>query len=125
MFKISHKGNFEKTTRFLNGALRLKAQKILERYARAGVAALASATPYDTGGTANAWGYRVSVSSRGYSIAWTNSNSNDGVPIAILLQYGHATRSGGYVQGRDFINPAIRPIFDQISSSISQEIANL
>jgi hypothetical protein len=94
----------------------------LKKYGEDGVKALADATPKDSGKTAASWSYEVEKSKGSYTIAWTNSNINDGVPIAVILQYGHGTRNGGYVQGRDYINPAIRPIFDQIAEDAWREV---
>lgn len=125
MIVIEHRGNFNNTERFLKGAKKLHVEKILDRFGKEGVRALASATPVDSGLTANSWGYDVSVSRGSYSITWTNSNVVNGVPIAIILQYGHGTGTGGYVQGRDYINPAIKPIFDMIANAIWQEVVNL
>jgi hypothetical protein len=120
-----HRGNFNKTEKLFSNALKLNIQNILLPYAIEGVRALASATPINTGLTSESWGYEIKVSKRGYSIVWTNSNVSNGIPIVILLQYGHGTGNGGYVQGRDFINPAIQPIFDKILENISKEIENL
>ena len=125
MIVIKQSGNFNNTERFLKGAKKLHIEKILDRFGKEGVRALASATPVDSGLTANSWGYDVSVSRGSYSITWTNSNVVNGVPIAIILQYGHGTGTGGYVQGRDYINPAIKPIFDMIANAIWQEVVNL
>lgn len=125
MIVIEHRGNFNNTERFLKGAKRLPIEKILDRFGKEGVRALASATPVDSGLTANSWGYEITVSQGSYSIAWTNSHVVDGVPIAIILQYGHGTGTGGYVQGRDYINPTIKPIFDMIANAIWQEVVNL
>lgn len=125
MVRITHKGNFNNTERFLKGAPKIKYRRILEKYAKEGVKALASATPVDSGITANCWDYELKVGQGFYSISWTNSNVVDGVPIAIILQYGHGTGTGGYVQGRDYINPAIQPIFDKISESLWQEVSRL
>ncbi len=87
-----------------------------------GVDALSAATPVDTGLTASSWGYEIHSSGATSSIVWTNSNVNDGIPIAILIQYGHGTRSGAYVQGRDFINPAMRSVFDNIANAVWKEV---
>ena len=122
MIVIKQSGSFKNTERFLSRASKLNVRNVLERYGKQGVAALASATPVDSGLTANSWGYEVHVSKNSYSIVWTNSNIVNGVPIAILLQYGHATKNGGYVQGRDYINPAIRPIFDRIAEELWKEV---
>ena len=125
MIVVKQSGNFNNTERFLKGAKKLHIEKILDRFGKEGVRAFASATPVDSGLTANSWGYDVSVSRGSYSITWTNTNVVNGVPIAIILQYGHGTGTGGYVQGRDYINPAIKPIFDMIANAIWQEVVNL
>lgn len=123
MISVRHKGNFEKTTRFLKNASRGRYIAVLERYAQAGVAALASATPIESGETANSWYYQIEQG-RGFSkIIFCNSNIQKGVPIAIILQYGHGTGTGGWVQGRDYINPAIQPIFDNIANNAWREVA--
>lgn len=122
MFKVEHFGNFKNTERFFKDTKALDYMKLLKRYGNAGVAALSRATPRDTGETSQAWTYAINRTRRGYSIVWSNSNMNGGVPIVILLQHGHATGGGGYVQGRDFINPAIRPIVDRLSKEIWQEV---
>lgn len=112
-FEVS--GGFTKTERFLNRMKRREYLNVLDEFGRDGVQALRNATPVDSGATAEAWDYEIKRA-RGYTeIVWTNSNINDGVPIAVILQYGHGTGTGGYVQGRDYINPAIRPIFDKIA----------
>lgn len=125
MIVITQSGNFNNTERFLNGAKKLDVKRILESYAKEGVRALSSATPVDSGLTASSWDYKINISKGSYSISWTNSNVVDGVPIAIILQYGHGTGTGGYVQGRDYINPALRPIFDKIADSVWREVSNL
>lgn len=114
-FEVS--GSFTKTERFLNRMKRREYLNVLDEFGREGVQALRNATPVDSGATAEAWDYEIKRT-RGYTeIVWTNSNINDGVPIAVILQYGHGTGTGGYVQGRDYINPAIRPIFDKIAEN--------
>lgn len=125
MITIKHRGDFSKTTRFLSNAAVFKARPILNNYGEQGVKALESATPADSGVTANSWGYKTSVTKKGYSINWFNSNTSNGIPIVILLQYGHATGNGGYVQGRDFINPAIKPILDKIADKLLKEVLAL
>ena len=112
-FEVS--GGFTKTERFLNRMKRREYLKVLDEFGRDGVQALRNATPVDSGATAEAWDYEIKRSRNYTEIVWTNSNINDGVPIAVILQYGHGTGTGGYVQGRDYINPAIRPIFDEIA----------
>ena len=94
----------------------------IEKYAKQGLEALKNATPVDSGVTASSWYYRIEDNKGIISITYYNSNINDGVPIAIILQYGHATRNGGWVQGRDYINPAIQPIFDQIAADAWKEV---
>lgn len=125
MIVLTQSGNFNNTERFLEGAKKLNFKRILESYGREGVRALASATPVDSGLTADSWGFNVVVSKGSFSITWTNSNVVKGVPIAIILQYGHGTGTGGYVQGRDYINPAIQPIFQKIADSVWLEVRNL
>ena len=90
----------------------------LDRYGQMGVDALASATPLDSGETASSWGYEIQRSGKSFSISWTNTNTNGSVNVAIILQYGHGTGTGGYVPGRDYINPAIRPVFDKIADGV-------
>lgn len=115
MIIVRHKGSLDKTRNFLKRASDLQIRNILEKYGQQGVAALAAATPQDTGNTAASWGYTVESTSNGWSIAWTNSVMAGTAPLVILLQYGHGTGTGGYVQGRDFINPATQAVFDQIA----------
>ena len=112
-FEVS--GGFTKTERFLNRMKRREYLNVLDEFGRDGVQALRNATPIDSGATAEAWDYEIKRARDYTEIVWTNSNVNDGVPIAVILQYGHGTGTGGYVQGRDYINPAIRPIFDKIA----------
>ena len=120
---FKHKGDLKKTKRFLNRMSEEEYLKCLDKYGREGVEALALATPRDSGKTAESWDYRINRDKDGVKITWTNSNVNKGVNIAIILQYGHGTRNGGYVQGRDYINPAIRPIFDQLEAEVWEEVA--
>ncbi|GHU56597.1 hypothetical protein FACS1894132_14150 [Clostridia bacterium] len=125
MVVIKHRGNFNNTERFLKGAVNMNLKRILDAYGQQGVRALAGATPIDSGKTASSWSYEIIINKGSISLAFTNSNVVDGVPIAILLQYGHATRNGGFVQGRDYINPAIQPIFDNISKNAWKEVRRL
>jgi hypothetical protein len=125
MIKFRQKGDFSKLTRFLEkakGAVRLGD---LDKYGREGVAALASATPVDSGLTADSWRYEITNKQGSAKITFYNSNIQNGVPIAIILQYGHGTRNGGWVQGRDYINPAIQPIFDKIVNEAWREVTKL
>lgn len=115
VISFESKGDFSRTQRWLKRLSRAEYLNHLNSMGEEGVRALRSATPTESGATANAWSYKVEKTAKGYSIRWFNSNENQGVPIAILIQYGHATGTGGYVQGRDFINPAIRPIFDEMA----------
>ena len=125
MVTFKHKGNFERTDRLLKGAKEKRYLKVLDKYGREGVAALSAATPVDSGITAESWDYKIQNGSGGYKIMWTNSNVNDGVPIAIIIQYGHGTGTGGYVQGRDYINPAMRSVFDNIADKAWEEVKRL
>ncbi len=120
-----HKGDFSKTEKFFNSLLKLDYLNVLERYGQAGVAALASATPKDSGLTADSWDYEITHDGKETTIAFTNSNISNGVNIAIILQYGHGTKGGGYVAGRDYINPAIQPIFDKMANEAWREVTNL
>ena len=122
MITFKQKGNFSKTTSFLKKAKDADYLKILDEYGKRGVAALSSATPVDTGKTAASWDYEIRRTNRGANIYWTNSNMNDKVCIAVILQYGHGTGTGGYVAGVDYINPAMRPIFEEIADSAWREV---
>jgi hypothetical protein len=125
MITINHKGNFNKTEKFFKGVVTPDYMGVLEKYAREGVTALASATPIDSGETRNSWDFKIDVTNNSTIITWTNSHVDDGVPIAIILQYGHATRNGGYVQGQDYINPALKPIFDKMVRDVWREVTKL
>ena len=125
MIHVRQKGDFAKLTRYLvkvNDAARLVD---LDRYGREGVAALASATPVDTGLTANSWYYKIERNKGSAIIHFCNSNIQNGVPIAIILQYGHGTGTGGWVEGRDYINPAIQPVFDKLANDAWKEVTSL
>ena len=122
MVIVKQKGDFSKTEKFLNTISKKLYYRNLQKYAEQGVAALASATPIDSGTTANSWNYEIRQTKNSVSIYWTNSNVNKDVPIAVIIQYGHGTRNGGYVQGRDYINPAMRPIFDKIAENVWKEV---
>jgi hypothetical protein len=124
MITFKQKGDFINTDNFFKRMITSHNILILEKYARRGVEALSSATPVDSGETANSWNFEIKQNSRGASITWTNSNIVDGIPVAILIQYGHATRNGGYVQGRDYINPAMQHIFDNIAKELWGEVTN-
>lgn len=123
MITFRHQGNFKKTTNFLESLTLQKRYKNLLRIAQKGVEALSSATPKDTGVTAASWNVEVVTNSTETIITWTNSSTTkSGIPIVILLQYGHVTGTGGYVQGRDFINPTMKPIFDEILRDVWKEV---
>ena len=125
MISFRQKGDFSKLTSFLEKAKNVVRISDLDKYGREGVAALASATPVDTGLTASSWYYKVEIKDGSATISLNNSNIQNGVPIAIILQYGHGTRNGGWVEGRDYINPAVQPIFDKIADSAWREVAKL
>lgn len=122
MIQFRHKGDLSKTSRFLERAREAVKIGELDKYGREGVLALSSATPVDTGKTAASWEYRISRDKDGVTISFRNTNIQNGVPIAIILQYGHGTRNGGWVQGRDYINPAIQPIFDKLAQAAWKEV---
>ena len=122
MIRFRHRGNFSDTTKSLERAKRAVRLSDLDKYGREGVAALASATPVDTGLTASSWSYEITNKNGIITISFLNSNVQNGVPIAIILQYGHGTGTGGWVQGRDYINPAIQPIFDKIVDNAWREV---
>ena len=125
MISIKQKGDFSKTIKYLGSAKKAVQLKDLDKYGREGVAALASATPVDSGLTANSWRYEITRSNGSVAISFLNSNIQNGVPITIILQYGHGTRNGGWIEGRDYINPAIRPIFDKITNNAWREVTKL
>lgn len=125
MITFRQKGDFSKLSRFLERAKETVHIGDLDRYGREGVAALASATPADSGLTASSWYYEITRTKEGVIISFKNSNINKGVPIAIILQYGHATRNGGWVEGRDYINPSIQPIFDRLANDAWKEVRKL
>ena len=121
-FEVS--GDFSRLEKFLARMKRGDLYRSLEAYAQQGVIALSLNTPIDSGTTASAWDYEISIKSGAVSITWTNSNINKGVPIAIILQYGHGTGTGGYVAGQDYINPAMKPIFQSIADNVWKEVQN-
>lgn len=116
MIKIRQKGNFNNLENFLKKSSKIDLMTLLNKCGEKGVSALRLATPIDSGETASSWGYEIIKKSNGYVIYWTNDNIVSGVSIALIIQYGHGTRNGGYVQGRDYINPSIRPIFDEMAN---------
>lgn len=121
---IASKGDLKKTEAFLQKMDKFDIRPLLEAGAQQGVKALASATPRDSGLASNSWGYKISGGKSYATIAWTNTDVENGFPVAIMLQYGYGTGTGGYVQGEDYINPAIRPIFDQIAEKVWKAVTS-
>ena len=121
---FTSKGDFSKTIKFLNKVKNVKINGILSKYGEIGVNALSQATPKDSGVTSRSWNYRIEVNNDNASIVWYNTNVVKGVNIAVILQYGHGTRNGGWVEGRDYINPAMKPIFDKIADQVWKEVIN-
>ena len=122
MITLKHKGSFKNIEKFLTNNEKNNYIQILNKYGQEGVYALSKATPIDSGVTASSWEYKIKISGTSFTIGWYNTNIVDGVPIAIIIQYGHGTKNGGFVQGKDYINPAIQPIFDKISKCIWKEV---
>ena len=125
MIKFRQKGDYSKFTRYLERIKEVVKLGDFDKYGRAGVAALASATPVESGVTAASWRYEINHNQNSVSISFYNDNINKGVPIAIILQYGHGTGTGGWVEGKDYINPAIQPIFDKITEDAWKEVTKL
>lgn len=124
MITMKSKGDYSKATRWLERLKEIVHMGELDKYGREGVAALSAATPVDSGLTASSWYYKIENQNGVATISFYNSNVNEGVNIAIILQYGHGTGTGGWVEGRDYINPAIQPIFDKIAEDAWKEIKN-
>lgn len=122
MIKIKCTGDFAKTTKFLESMKKMSLTDILHKYGKAGVKALAEATPKNTGETASKWNYEITTSKTGSSVTWTNDAVNNGIPIVILIQYGHGTKNGGYVSGVDFINPVMKKLLDNLADSMWKEV---
>ncbi len=122
MVTFKHKGSFKKTLNFLDKALGRSYKSLLDKYGRRGVQALRNATPQDTGLTTNSWDYEIVETSKTLKLVFTNSNIVDGIPVAILLQHGHATRSGYFIEGVDYMNPALKPIFESLANEAWREI---
>jgi hypothetical protein len=125
MITVRQKGDFSKTTKFLERVREAVNLGLLDKYGREGVNALKSATPVDTGLTASSWYYEIENRNGVARLTFNNSNIQNGVPIAIILQYGHGTKNGGWVQGRDYINPALQPLFDEITDRAWREVTKL
>lgn len=124
MISLSSKGDFSKTEKMLKKTLGRDYMGVLERYGRMGVEALAASTPVKTGLTASSWSYEIVQKDSYLSVVWNNSNIQKGVSIALILQYGHGTRNGGYVRGRDYINPALQPVFDKMADAAWKEVTS-
>jgi hypothetical protein len=122
VIEMRQSGDFKKSLTFLTHLRTRNIRPILEKYGQKGVEALAEATPKATGKTAASWGYEIKMEKTGATLCWKNANIVDGVPIAVILQYGHGTRNGGYVQGVDYINPAMKPVFDAIRDELWKEV---
>lgn len=122
MITFKSKGDFRKTTGFLERIRESKHTGVLDKYGRLGVKALSDATPKDTGLTASSWYYEITNENGVAKLTFSNSNIQNGIPIAVILQYGHGTNGGGWVEGVDYINPAIRPIFDEIARDAWKEV---
>lgn len=122
MISFRQKGDFKNLTKFLERSKENFHIGIMDRYGKEGVAALMSSTPQESGETANSWYYKVENKKGKITLTFYNSNIQDGIPIAIILQYGHGTGTGGWVQGRDYINPAVQPIFDKIAEQAWKEV---
>lgn len=123
MVSFRHKGDFSNLEKMLKNSFGKDYRRVLDRYGQEGVAALAAATPKDTGKTASSWTYEITQQKNGtLSITWKNTNINNGANIAIILQYGHGTRNGGYVKGVDYINPALKPVFDKLADAAWKEV---
>jgi len=116
------KPKFKKTIAYLMRLNRFDARRVLEEHGRLGVALLSAATPVDTGEAASSWDYKIEGNRKRYKLIWTNSKLAGSVPLVLLLQYGHATKAGYFIPGRDFINPALKPVYISLSKAIGQEI---
>lgn len=122
LITVKQVGDFSKTRQFFERIKEIGSLSVYDEFGRRGVAALASATPKRTGKTASSWRYEIEHNNEDVTITWINDNTNKGVNIAIILQYGHGTNHGGYVQGRDYINPSIRPVMDQLAADVWAEV---
>lgn len=120
-----HRGDFKKTERFLKKSIGKDYRQVLDRFGAQGVSALSAATPIETGETASSWSYEIIQNDNGISIVWNNSHVEKGVNIAVILQYGHGTRTGGWVEGVDYINPALKPIFEKLADAAWKEVISM
>lgn len=124
MISVSSEGSFDKTEKFLRAMSTMKIDAILNAEAQKGVTALSRATPKDSARAATSWGYKIEKSNSSVTIGWTNSDVENGFPVALMIQYGHGTGTGGYVQGIDYINPAMRPVFEQIAETVWRAVTS-
>lgn len=124
MISFSSEGSFDKTEKFLRAMTTMNVDGILNAEAQKGVAALSKATPKDSGRAAISWSYKIEKTSNSVTISWTNSDVENGFPVALMIQYGHGTGTGGYIQGQDYINPAMRPIFDSIAETVWKAVTS-
>lgn len=124
MISVSSEGSFDSTEKFLRKMSTLNVDNILNSEAQKGVAALSKATPQDSGRAAISWGYRIEKTNNSVTISWTNSDVENGFPVALMIQYGHGTGTGGYIQGKDYINPAMRPVFDSIAETVWKAVTS-
>jgi hypothetical protein len=124
MVSFSAEGSFDNTEKFLKAMVKLNLDKVLAAAAQKGVAALSKATPKDTGLSANSWGYEITREGTSVVINWTNSDVENGYPVALMIQYGHGTGTGGYISGKDYINPAMRPVFDEIAETVWKAVTS-
>lgn len=124
MIEITQTGTFKNLEKFLSFSKQQKWIRILNKYGKIGAQVLANATPVDSGKTAASWDYEIHIGQTSLNLYWINTNINKGVNIAVILQYGHGTRTGGYVEGRDYINPAIRPVFDKMTEDLWKEVTS-
>lgn len=125
MIRIKQRGNFKKTEKLLKKSIGFNYRNVLEKYGQQGVSALSASTPIDSGLTSTSWSYEIIQNGSSISIVWNNSNIQNGVNIAVILQYGHGTRNGGYVNGIDYISPALKPIFNKIAESAWKEVTSI
>jgi hypothetical protein len=124
MITFKQTGDFSKTFNFLNNINKMNISDILDKFGEQGVNILSENTPVDSGLTATSWYYKIDSSKEKTKLSWYNSNIVNGVPIAIILQYGHGTKNGGYVEGRDYINPSIKPLFDDMANQVWREVTS-
>lgn len=122
MISFKQKGDFHRVIQYLQNNQKIFDKIDLDKYGKEGVKALSDATPVDTGKTADSWSYEIVRKKDSISIVWNNANIQNGVPIAVILQYGHALKNGGWVQGRDYINPALGPVFEGIANKAWEEV---